>query len=266
MAYTVIVFLAALNCAALYIVSFFATGGHGSSEGVYQVRIFGFLWLAVFTAGSFALCARRKGGAAMGLAASALPAGYVAALLGMSILSTVGLLRPNSAEFELACKSAGPRFFAKPAEPVRSIAYDWDSDAYPPSINFFRVDSRGNVSERNGGRPQFPSVIRFTEGRCCQFEGPPLNGVRPYIRHPNGGAYFGVTELTADVVVTYRRTESAVKGTFEVVDVTVTDRRDKRELANLRYVLDQHRQRGCGATVAGTMDEKAFVMKAVGVE
>lgn len=176
---------------------------------------------------------------------------------------------PNSSEFDVVCKAAGPHYILKPSKVVESIAYDWEPGTYPPDINYFKVDARGNVSGLRGGLPSFPAAIKFIEGRCCQYEGGPRNHVGPFVRHPNTGEYFGITELTADVLVTYKRSDAEVPSSqagLKAVDITVTDRRDGQTLATLRYLLDRERRRGCGAVSNGAMDEQAFIHRAVGID
>ncbi|HYD60821.1 MAG TPA: hypothetical protein VEC35_10725 [Noviherbaspirillum sp.] len=269
MGYVVILLITALNGVVLYFLSFLAVGGDGSAEGIHRVWLFGFPWVAIFGGVSIALHARGKSSTAIKTASLTLPAGYVAALVGMFAAGYVTSLRSNSPEFDLACKTAGSKILAKPATAVESIAYDWEPGTYPPNINYFTIDSRGNVRNLRGGIPRFPGSIKFVEGRCCQFEGAPTNRVRPFIRRPNGGDYYGIPELTADVLVQYKVAHSRLQGmdtSFKTVDITVTDRRDGRTLATLRYLLDMEGRRGCGATSDGVMDEQQFVRSAVGMD
>jgi len=128
------------------------------------------------------------------------------------VISGLSSLKPNSPEFDQACKAAGPHFMAKPAVTVESIAYDWEPGTYPPRVNYFTLDARGNVRDLRGGLPRFPTAIKFTEGRCCQFEGAPTDGIRPFIRRQNDGTYFGIPELSADVLVKYKVSHIEPKG------------------------------------------------------
>ena len=268
MAYIIVLLITALNCVVLFFASLLAAGGDGSADGVYRVWLFGYPWIAIFALTAIIQCARGKRARAIGIASSTLPAGYIAALVGTLIFSVFGNLKSNSPEFEAACKGAGPTYIQKPAAVVESIAYDWEPGTYPPDTNYFEVDARGNVSALQGGLPRLSPPVKFTEGRCCQFEGRPLNGVGPFLRHLNAGEYFGIPELTADALVTY--TVSYVelpssKTRLKTVHVAVTDRRDGRALATLRYVLDEKGLRGCGAVSEGVMDEQAFIRRAVAI-
>lgn len=269
MAYFGVLLIAAANCFVVYILSMLAVGGDGTSDGITTLRVFGFTWVAILAATSLALCARKKGTTAIVIAAVTLPTAFIAGMVILAATSLYESHRPNSPEFEAACKSAGPNFIASPAAPVRSIAYDWEGK-YPPQFNYFTFGSNGNLTTLSGGTGSspYPTAITFTEGRCCQYVGRPQNGVGPYIRRPNGGEYFGVTELSADTLVMYRSSPIGIqtaKSDLTQFQVDVVDRRDNRHLASLKYVLDTRRRRGCGATSPGVMNERAFVLQAVAV-
>lgn len=169
----------AFNSVVLFFLSLLAAGGDGSDDLVRLVWLFGYLWIAIFLLASLVFCVRGKRRIGMAVSVMTLPAGYVLALIGVLVNAGWTSLRPNSADFELACQSAGARYLAKPSAGVESIAYDWEAGTYPPQINYFAMGARGNVFGSRGGLPQFPPSIKFTEGRCCQFEGGPRNGVRP---------------------------------------------------------------------------------------
>jgi hypothetical protein len=268
MTYVVLLLITAFNCVALFFSSLLAAGGDGSADGIHKIWLFGYPWVTVFAVIALIQCVRGKRSRAIAIASSTLPAGYATALVGMLIASSFNQLKPNTPELEAACESAGPRYVQKPTAIVESIAYDWEPGTYPPDTNYFEIDKRKNVSNLRGGLPRFPSPIKFIEGRCCQFEGAPSNGVRPYVHHTNSGEYFGTTELTADALVTYKVTHTTTAGSkseLKTVDMAVTDRRDGRALATLRYVLDEHGRRGCGVVSESAMDEQAFILRAIGV-
>ena len=259
--------IAALNAVALFFLSLLAVGGDGSADGIYVVRAFGFGWIAICTVFAVWLCHRGRGALGVTTALSTWPTGlamgYVAAVAGIGWER----IKPNSAVFEAACRGAATTFVAAPKAPVQSVAFDWEGKG-PPGYTYFRVDSKGNVDGLRGGTGGgWPAAIRFTEGRCCRFEGPPRNRVRPYVRRLNTTQeYFGVTELTADALVILRSspvTGREPESSLTQFDIVVTDRRDGTQLATMRYVLDAHNRRGCVA--GGVMDERAFVLKAVGV-
>ena len=259
--------VAVLNGALLWLLSLFAVGGDGSAHGIWLVRILGSAWIVACTLVALWLLRRKQNAAAVLTALATWPLGLAVAQVG--VVASIGWerIRPSSAELEAACRDASTTFIARPAKPVQSIAYDWEKGG-ASQHNYFEVGPRGNVDGLRGGIgfAPYPPAIRFTEARCCRFEGAPLNRVKPYIRRPNPGSeYFGVTELTADALVTLGRTVlPAAKPDQAVVryDVEVSDRRDGAKLASMRYYLDGTGKRGCVA--GGVMDERAFVLKAVG--
>lgn len=271
MAYIGVLLITVLNCVVLFFFSFLAAGD-GSAKGMFQVWIFGFSWIALSALVSLLLCAVGKRSTAIGTACLTLPVGYVVMLASIPVIVAFNSFKPNSPKLEAVCKDVGPHFIAKPAATVKSLAYDWELATYPPRINYFTVDARGNVKNLRVDLPRFPKSIKFTEIRCCQLEGAPTNGIHPFIRRQNDGAnsasYFGVPESTADVLVKYKvsRIDPVdTKINLESVDITVWDRRDGMLLATMRYLLDQKNHTGCGTTSEGVMDEQAFVLKALDI-
>lgn len=269
MVYIVVLLVAALNCVVLFFLSLLAAGGDGSADGIHRVWYFGYPWIAIISLVALYQCAKHRRAAAIVIVASTLPAGFAALLVGLITASVLGKFKPASPELKAACEGAGPNYMQKPAAVVESIAFDWPVDSHPPVITYFEVDGRGNVRNLRGGRHRFPPPITFTEGRCCQFEGPPRNRVRPFVRHPKLGDYYGIPDLTADVLITYNVSNVALpssKTNLMTVDMAVTDRRDGRMLATLRYVLDQQGKRGCGAVTEGVMDEYGFIRRAIAID
>ncbi|WP_426335897.1 hypothetical protein ACN9MY_18130 [Pseudoduganella sp. R-31] len=271
MAYIVVLLIAILNCVVLFFFSFLAAGD-GSAKGMFQVWIFGFSWIALSSLVSLVLCAEGKRSTAIGTACLTLPVGYIVALASIPVVIAFNSFKPNSPKLEAVCKDVGPRFIAKPASTVESLAYDWEPATYPPRINYFTLDARGTAQNLRSDPPRFPKSIKFTEVRCCQLEGAATNGIHPFIRRQNDGdnsaSYFGVPESTADVLVKYKVSRIDPKDTksnLESVDITVWDRRDGLLLATMRYFLDQQTHSGCGTTSEGVMDEQAFVLKAIGI-
>ena len=261
----------ACNCVVLFFISGLAVDGSGNAKvnGVLLARIWGYLWIAACTV--FALIRFRRGdrASAIAVAVLTLPAGYAAMVAWLMGTSALDRLKPNSPEFEAACKVAGPSYIQQPATKVESIAYDWEQDTHPPDTNYFEMDGRNNVTQLGGGFPRFPPTIKFVERRCCEFEGRPTNRIGPFVHHPATGEYFGTTELTADALVSYKVSHTEIANSaagFKTVELTVTDRRDGARLATLRYLLDERGRRGCGAVSDGVMDEQAFVRRAIGVD
>jgi hypothetical protein len=167
--------------------------------------------------------------------------------------------------YDEACKASGVEFFEAPTSEVRSIAYDWRPGSYRPPVNYFEIDEKGNMSNLRSGTVPYPPKIEFIKNRCCHLEGPPLNKIGPYVRHVGISFYEGIPALTADALVTYESKPIEMDPILKITqyDVVVTDRRDSRPLAKLRYLVDAKNKRACGKTSDGIMDERAFVLKAV---
>lgn len=273
LAVTTVFAIAALNCVVFYILSFLAVGGDGSSEGVKLVRVIGFGWIALTTTYSLYSCSRKAFGSAVLITFLTLPLGYLVSLLatlaGVGTQSIYQTLRPNTSEFQVACRGAIVRFISAPSRPVNSIAYDWSKSDSAPKYNHFTLGSNGRVGNLSGGIgfEPLPPQIAFTETRCCRYEGHPGKGMQ-YLRRPREGSAIGIQGLTADALVTFRSKpvgEQSKDSRLMQFDVEVTDRRDSKLLASMRYLLDEPMRRGCGETSPGVMDERSFVLRAIGL-
>ena len=196
-------------------------------------------------------------------------------VVGLALLFGIGgviftLLKPDSQAFALACKSAGAQYYKLPTSAVHSIAYYWTSKNAPP-YNKFSVMLGSRVSLGYSDEP-YPPSIEFVERRRSNLEGRPLNGpAGSYVRHPRTGAFYTITDLTADVLVMYDvdpeeelDKASADQGLI-TYEVTVTDRRTSEKLSTLRYAIDAKNMRGCGLTDDNTMNERSFVLRSIGV-
>lgn len=179
------------------------------------------------------------------------------------------LLSPNSPAFTLECQDAGAQYYKLPASPVRSIAYDWQTKEDPSYLNVFTVNFGSRLNSRAHYGYAYPAAIEFTERSSARrHEGLP----RSYFHIPRQGGGYEIPTLTADVVVEYRITpeEEFEKATSEQgivkYELTVTDRRDGQKLAFLRYVIDEKSSRACGLTGSSVMDQRAFVLKAIGTQ
>jgi hypothetical protein len=203
----------------------------------------------------------------------ALPMIIVTAVMQLFVLAKhgVSLLTPDSDTFVAECKSMGPTYKKLPSSPVRSIAYDWDGKHYP-TFNHFEVQYGTRITSM--GRSNFPhqKPIEFVERKRSGLEGTPAHGGdAPYVRFPNAGEYYAIPVLTADVLVHYRMTpeEELMKAaTLQgplVYEITVTDRRTQETLATLRYMIDAKQHRGCGLTESSEMNERKFVLRAIGL-
>lgn len=182
------------------------------------------------------------------------------------------LVVPDSEAFLAECKSSGAKYFKRPIAPVRSIAYDWNTKSNPP-FNRFEIQLGTRIASRGRSNLPHPNSIEFVERKRSSLEGRPSRGPDgPYIRFPQTGDYYAITSLTADVLVHYEITPEEELRKAEVdqgivrYEVTVTDRRTDEQLATLKYVIDAKQRRGCGLTGEKEMSERAFVLRATGLE
>lgn len=222
--------------------------------------------------------------AALALVSPMFIVGGGAMVIGWGI-AAVSFFEPESPAFKAECRTAGAQFHKLPASPVHSIAYDWDGNYAPRIITHFTLgfgghpDSMGFTDGYFDSFP-YPPVIEFTERkRRPDSKGSPAGAPGPYVRLPRWDGRFprqdtsyGIETLTADALVTYQwtSTEDLKQATPQkgivTYDLTVTDRRNGNKLASLRYVIDEKKDRACGTTAGSTMNERAFVLKAVGVQ
>jgi hypothetical protein len=174
---------------------------------------------------------------------------------------------PDSTAFTAACQNAGAQYYKLPASPVRSIGYDWRYK-YQPDHNYFKMSFGTRIESLQYRNYPHPASIEFTERA---YMGNREDSPRKYIRFPQQGTRYDIDGLTVDVLVEYQITpaeeigKASARQGMTVYEVTVTDRRDGEKLGFLRYVIDAKNKRGCGLTANKVMDERAFILKAVGV-
>lgn len=269
-----VLLLTLFNIGGLIVGSILNAAGSGSTTVGTITMIVGGIWVLAFTYASWSLCSKGQNDKGLLVAFLTWPTASlvgIALRIGQSTVSDfISDHKSPSSEFVLACKSAGVNFLTKPTTPVRSIAYDWveSHEPYLPNRNHFILNASGRIESSMETLPRFSAPIEFVESRCCRFEGGPLNGIGPFIRRPTGKLtdYFGITELTADALVTYKisKLTSANGGVdLEQVIVRVSDRRDAQTLATLQYVWDRKNRKLCGTTSDGVLDELSFIQKAV---
>lgn len=170
---------------------------------------------------------------------------------------------PDSEEFVSACRGVGVEIVATPVSPVHSIAYVRETE-YEPPFTHFTISHGTRVASLSYSNPMHPEAIEYIES------GPNAVGER-YFRTPRMGKQIGVSALTADVLVKYKlspREELRKAPTEQDIvryEVTVTDRRTNAMLGSLRYVIDAKKRRACGVTGKDTMDERSFVLHAIGL-
>ncbi len=175
----------------------------------------------------------------------------------------VSFIVPDSQAFSSECQTAGAKFFKSPTSPVHSIAY-FRETKYAPPFTEFKVTSGTRISSLSYSDPPHPVSIEFVES------GPNAVGDL-YFRHPHSGQRYGVNTITADVLVNYKLSPEAElrKAPTDqgIVNykITVIDRRTNENLASLHYVIDAKKRRACGLTGENMMNERSFVLKAIGL-
>jgi hypothetical protein len=265
------VLIVLFNSVFWFCISLLAVTGSGGAKGIKQLWLIGFGIIGLLTTFSFVLSRTRIKGLAPALACLQIPIIFLALHVGSRIERTLAQNRPSPPELQDACRNAGAEYLAQPSEPVKSIAYDWPPGSTPPYYTHFRLDARGNLLELRYGidARTFPAQIEYIEARCCREMGTAASGKMPFIRWVgNSLANQPVPDITADVLVQLSRTDRPVerhKSQLSKIEAVVTDRRDGKILAKLHYALDERNRRACGFTSPGTMDEKEFVMKAIGL-
>lgn len=259
--------VSAVNVFLLFVGVMLAVPGDGRSTAfMTTVAVVGGIGVFASTAMALALCSGGRKEAGLRLSLMTIPAmflGAVALIVGSEVYKRYA---PMDAALAEACRSAGPQYLAKPAAPVRSIAYDWEERGYPPNYLVIERDGRGNTTGAHSGTMyrKFPAQIAFLESRCCRDHAP-VGRRQTYIRVQGDRAEY-IPELTSDALVTFRTTRKEMPGESRdlvTIDMEVSDRRDGRKLATMRYVLSG--KRGCGETGQGVMNETAFVARAVGL-
>ena len=180
-------------------------------------------------------------------------------------------LRPNSSALEAVCKTAGVIFSAKPKLAVNSIAYDW-GQKYPVDINFFEISNGYRLSNLQTRNSPYPPQIVFTEMVATEERNDGTKSTT-ILRKPRDGAGTFESALSADVLVSYKY----IAGKEELgkafdqqgivgYEVTITDRRDDRELAKLRYFTEFSRMRACGPAGMKVLGIQAIVLTALGMQ
>jgi hypothetical protein len=243
------------------------SGGSNSLQFVYGV--IGAFASVHFTAYLFADKMNDRGNvrlATFALASPALILGGMIIYAKTQVFYT--LVKPDTENFVADCHTAGEKFIQLPSNPVHSIAYVWDGE-HEPIYGRYDLTPKGRISSMGGfdkSSPLFDKAIEFTERKRGYTSGL----AAPYIRSSRFG-FLGIQSLTADVVVTYRfiHAEELSKApiTQESVgyDLTVTDRRDGRKIAIMKYFVDRKNGRICGPIKDNLLSEKVFLAKALGL-
>ncbi len=189
----------------------------------------------------------------------------------------------GDSEFDALCSSAGVRLLAKPAGPVRSIAYDWDPARYRRSNFEYRLDNKGRMNSL-GGDPSSYRILStkkllhqfdFSESRqddyCHAKSEPPTQYAHcPSVRSniELKAPYYGIDAFTADVLAYLDvNTDDYLSHTTNHgpvrFEITLTDRRSGELLGEMSYVVDRANGRACGANVGTIISHEAFYYDAI---
>lgn len=246
-------------------------GGDGT-DMIWIIQRIGFTWVA-FTCG-FALfkCSKGRGTVGVVIALCTVPVALAAALVTGTIWSNgqevLRGLEATPNEVTKICQSAGARYLASPSTPVHSIAFDWQTGLDRARYSYF---NDGKNDARKFGRILFledikyPETIHFIEQKDGRVPQPEKQWL--YKRKSNGGVFFGAAEITADALVTYefrKLSKADARNSFELTEITVSDRRNGEVLASLRYATGNSTWPLCGETSPGEMNIAAFIFKAIG--
>jgi len=178
-------------------------------------------------------------------------------------------LTPDSKVFTDECSKTEVKYIKLPTKPVHSIAYDWDSEEAPSFINYQITNGTRISGLSYSSKPYVNDQhIDFVEIKpTSNFGTPSLGAGSKYLRFPKHEIYWGVAEITADVLVKYKTSpiEQSRKDGALRYELTVSDRRNGDKLAYLRYVVDVKKQRACGLRGAGRVSDGQFIQKAIGV-
>lgn len=216
----------------------------------------------------FAVAQAARGKPALAMVALLCPAFVLYAGVAVFALAQMLLpsLQPAPPEFAAACKGTGAEYFAVPATPVKSLAYDWEGK-FAPAAGSRRVGAGGRVIYSGGRDPaasRLAEAMQFVERREL---GTAWKSGVPFKRIPRNGAVERIAGFSADALVFHRRTwVDDPAGDLMLHQLDVTDRRDGRRLARLRYVLGKHSARLCGPLQDGVLSEDAFLVRALGLE
>lgn len=235
----------------------------GGSDALYVTVVP--LLLTYAGAIAYVIKKAKKGDGAKAAFVLALPMPIVSAMhvVFLVVSHAISFVIPNSEAFSRECETAGVQFFKAPSAPVRSIAYYRETKYYPPFTKF-SVTGGTRITSLSYSNPTHPASIEFVE------TGPNSVG-DPYFRQIQSGQKSGVATITADVVVSYKlspeeelRKAPTNQGVVKY-EVTVVDRRTNEALAYLRYLIDSKNGRACGLTGENIMNERSFVLKAIGL-
>jgi hypothetical protein len=169
-----------------------------------------------------------------------LPMFIVLGMHTMYAAFSYSLLRwtPDTEVFTAECRKTEVKYIKLPTMPVHSIAYDWDSEEVPPFITYTNINDTRISDLRYSSKPNVDDQrFDFTEIKpTSNFETPRLGAGSKYLRFPKHEIYWGVAEITADILVKYKISpiEQSKKDGAIRYELTVSDRRNGDKLAYLR--------------------------------
>lgn len=204
---------------------------------------------------------------------------YIVLFIFIVVYQVFKFVKPDSQDFVNDCQTAGVHFYKRPANPIHSVAFDWDGE-FDPGIGYYKQGFKGRISEasrvlstmRTDGRLPFSDEsIEFTERKHSYRSGVYLPEFRdaPYISFTRDGKFIGKKSLTSDILVTYQfiHPDERLKADSDQgsvgYDLTVTDRRDGQKIATMRYFVDLGNGRICGTFSNDVLSEKDFLVKAL---
>jgi hypothetical protein len=255
MYYLIVILTTGFNYLILFILSYLTVISN-SSDSTLTMSLY--TWVASSAAISLYLCKRSKGVAGFLLNTSALPLWLIVFMLVSYALK----LWPNSAEFNAACKDAGAKYFAQPSLPVHSIGY-YSINEESKSAKVLKMDAKGRIDNT---QMIFPTILPSSIQEMGHHINSHSNHSVSYLKN---NKYIPPFKSNADILVSYSSKEIGYETHYSFLrqyDVTVTDLRDGKLLASLRYLYDEKMKRACGTTSENIMDEGAFLMKALGIQ
>jgi hypothetical protein len=255
MFYLIVILTTGFNCLVLFLLTYLRVIGN-SNDSVLTMALY--TWVAGFTAISLYLCKRSKGVAGFLLNTATLPLWLIVYTLTSYALQWW----PNSSEFNAACKDAGAKYFAQPSLPVHSITY-YSVNGESKNDRAFNLEAMGRIDNIHSAYPtRLPSSIQVMENHIELYSNRDVS-------HIKNDAYIRRLKSNADIMVSYSSKEIGYETHYSFLkqyDVVVTDLRDGKLLASLRYLYDEKMKRACGTTSENIMDEGAFLMKALGIQ
>jgi hypothetical protein len=173
------------------------------------------------------------------------------------------LLMPS--EYIRVCKTAGVRILARPRAPVTSVALDYVPLPVREPKTRYEFSIGGTLQNVQYGAPRLDKHLVFFDHRHWSGTDP---SQPHFTRFQRGQPPANVRESSADVRVvdTVENAEEFQKPLLEQRMIThrlrVTDQRNGDVLAEMVYVVDVKRRRGCGLNARNAIDVSVLIMEA----